>query len=275
MCRFFYMLKVLVTENVNRYFQVLSSEEKYEISKEIVDSILHSWGGRFLKRGNNCWLPINPSDARKKVAQALQYQRRKNAKQDIFFDDRGSLLAGTAGDFGTAPPPPKLYRHEPFIPSISKFPESNNAELSCSKYQQPPLELVRSCALVQAKSKKNSKLDKMTSSLYNSSIVQASANANIATCGKPTYSENLNSLKHLIAKSRPKARMDSIGQSNTSTVGSQNELTHPQQEMEFSHQSTISCVTTSLYMDSSGEFSLPDADITLTNEYFEQHDESS
>jgi hypothetical protein len=60
----------------------MSSEEKYEISMEIVDVILLSYGGRFLKRGRHCWESIDSTEARKKVAQALQYQRRRNAKQE-------------------------------------------------------------------------------------------------------------------------------------------------------------------------------------------------
>lgn len=259
---------MLVTENVDRYFQVLSSEEKYEISNEIVDLILYSWGGRFLKRGNHCWVPIDPLEARKKVAQALQYQRRKNTKQDFYLDGKGNAL--TYSDLGTAPSPPELYRHEQFIPSVSNFPESANIEMRCKKYQQLPVELVRSCALTLAKCKDDSKIDKEASSLHNSSIVQASAIANIANCGKPTYSTKFNSLQHLIAKNRQKVRKSSIDNCNTSAAGIPPEKAQQPLETDLTYYPSLSCAAySSLLVDSSGEFSLPDMDMNLNSDYFE------
>lgn len=67
----------LIVSNTTRYFEALSGEEKRIVSFHIVDEVGRS-GGRFLQRGHRCWIPINRDEARLKVAQAFQYQRRKN-----------------------------------------------------------------------------------------------------------------------------------------------------------------------------------------------------
>jgi uncharacterized protein YaaW (UPF0174 family) len=69
----------LIRANVHRYVQALSNENKRIITLEIMDEI-HQSAGRFLKHaGQRCWMEIAPDEARRKVAQAIQYQRRASS----------------------------------------------------------------------------------------------------------------------------------------------------------------------------------------------------
>jgi hypothetical protein len=68
----------LVRSNQTRYVQSLSAEEKRSITLEIVNEIQRN--GRFLRRGDRCWIETSREEARQKVAQAIQYlQRKKNS----------------------------------------------------------------------------------------------------------------------------------------------------------------------------------------------------
>jgi hypothetical protein len=264
---------------VDRYFQVISSEEKHDISKEIVDAILVSCGGRFLKRGNHCWEPIDPSEARKKVAQALQYQRRKITKRESAVIGQETNMNS---DFSSIPPPPVLRRHEQINPKKASFPEMVKARSSRKKdvkqfqIKEMSKKLVRDCIHELTKSSEEGKKDKVKSSLYDTSIVQATAQANIATCGKPTYaSHHTSSLNQLIAKSRKIALRSNASSGilpyNFSKLGNLNTaLKHQQQEKEVSWSPSLSCGTSSqLYLDSCGDSLLPDMDVSFYNEYFE------
>jgi hypothetical protein len=91
--------------NTDRYFDSLSGEEKRNVAFDVVDEIERS-GGRFLQRGHRCWIPVSRDDARLKVAQAFQYQRRKNRKnQDLRIN------------LAVAAPPPFL-RQSHYMPSF-------------------------------------------------------------------------------------------------------------------------------------------------------------
>ena len=91
--------------NTDRYFDSLSGEEKRNVAFDVVDEIERS-GGRFLQRGHRCWIPVTRDDARLKVAQAFQYQRRKNRKnQDLRIN------------LAVAAPPPFL-RQSHYMPSF-------------------------------------------------------------------------------------------------------------------------------------------------------------
>ena len=92
----------LIVSNTLRYFEALSGEEKRLISFEIVDEVGRS-GGRFLQRGQRCWIPVSRDEARLKVAQSLQYQRRKTNKTQGISQD---VL------------PPPLLRQEQYTPSL-------------------------------------------------------------------------------------------------------------------------------------------------------------
>jgi hypothetical protein len=67
----------LVRSNQARYFQSLSAEEKRSITLEIVDEIQQT--GRFLRRGDRCWIETSRGEARQKVAHAIQYLQRKKS----------------------------------------------------------------------------------------------------------------------------------------------------------------------------------------------------
>lgn len=86
----------LVTAKMGRYFKMETSNEKYTVSMEIVNAIYHTYRGRFLKQGIRCWVPVDTSEARTKVAQAIQYLRRKQiANTDNSFPSRQASTTGS------------------------------------------------------------------------------------------------------------------------------------------------------------------------------------
>lgn len=223
-------------------------------------------------------MPVDASEARKKVAQALQYQRRKNAKLDNIFHRQGN----EHGDFVNAPPPPDLRRQEQFNPNKSNLPDlvmsRSNKKKNVTgnrKHQDVQAELVRSCVDALAKSREESKRNKVQSSLFNTSVVQATAIANIATCGRPVYSSNSNSLNHLIANSRKNVVKINTKRSSSSmsTPEIHGGMKQQHQEVDSPQLPLMSCATSSMYLDTTADFFLPEMDVALCNDNFEQ-DES-
>ena len=233
-----------------------------------------------MKRGHHCWISIEPSDARKKVAQALQYQRRKQRKVGNSNSDGPDCCEN-----GLVPSPPDLRRQTAIHLNPSDFSAAASkphVPMRCNKYQMsPPFELVQSCPLVLTKNKVKSKYGAVkTPSFSKSSIVQAAAIANIATCGKPTYSSPSNSLNRLLTKSRKSAVQSSTGQYSielkTKVRGKLIPQQHQQQQQQ-QHQETdlsylpiLSCATNAYAHDSSGIFSFSDLELAINNDYFEQ-----
>lgn len=211
-----------------------------------------------MKRGYHCWISIDPTDARKKVAQALQYQRRKQRKLGNNSSDGPER---ECCDVGMVPSPPDLLRQ-----TAMRVPKG------CDKYQlQPPFELIQSCALTKNKEQRKFEAVKKSSmyksSMYKSSIVQAAAIANIATCGKPTYSSPSKSLHRLLAKSRQSAVQSTTGQCSIELKTKIRGRLIPQQQQQ--HPETDSSHLPLMH-DKSGLFSFSDMELPFHNDCFEQ-----
>ena len=132
----------LIALNTARYVEALSGEEKRVVSFHIVDEIERS-GGRFLMRGHRCWIPITRDEARLKVAQAFQYQRRKAKKveeihpsiapppllrQNHYYPGthsqevpRKSVLDRSETDTSSAPIDALYSRNDDVLPSVASF----------------------------------------------------------------------------------------------------------------------------------------------------------
>jgi hypothetical protein len=251
--------------NMERYFKSKSPDEKYNVSMEIVDSIHHSYRGRFLKRGNRCWVPVDSSEARTKVAHAIQYQRRKQLKLEKGLTRQN----GVGTDFSTTgvafPKPAVSLRHMNYSPNSATFDTDVKGQLDriddrhCRTYTRQQL------ARIDSKSPKqrNNAFSgtKVSSSLLSKSIGQAPGNAtSIATCGKSTYSLMSNSLSHMMINLHNPNYETNDGSTQISTIETRRVGATRQQKQAKSSVPTTTSVTSVYSTDTSGVFSLTDVD---------------
>ena len=231
--------------NIQRYFKSGSPNEKYDVSKEIVDSI-HSCGGRFLNRGNRCWVAIDSSEARTKVAQAIQYQRRKQLK----LGNSSKCRNGGSTDFSTTacPQPPVLLRQKHFSPNGAAFDTplkdhlSRIGDASCGT--SPVQQLARFGVKSPKQRNKGSSSNIASSSFLKKQSIATDGATIVAPYEKLAYSLTLNSLNHMMTNSHSSNHETNACNPNfNKREGSHwiNKETK-QQQIESSIPMTINCV---------------------------------
>ena len=238
----------LVAANMERYFKVNSPNEKYDITIEILDEIHHSFRGRFLKRGNRCWVPVDLIEARIKVAQAIQYLRRKQAKTENCLHDREAM------NFDSSPPPPELCRHEHFSPhcfnalTTANASVDKNSILSCEKYEPQQQQLFQPCVSTPMK---RTIADDCVASVPN-------AYAHDSSFGMPIYPAVPYNMAYKWTKKRNGIKASNGDSCQASSARKGHSIAAPRRQKIESSLSMLSSCTTGL--DASGIFSFPDID---------------
>ena len=169
------------------------------VSFYIVDEIERS-GGRFLQRGHRCWIPISRDDARLKVAQAFQYQRRK---------------ANQVQDVNTAVVPPPFLRQNHYIPGFRTQTSEAGTQERCLGGSQSD----RSGALVNSLYSCNDDVPPFVTSLSfatesnNVPLAQATGNATETRNGKRSSESTKRALKYRRVKTLSSQSQRNIGTS--------------------------------------------------------------
>lgn len=242
--------------NMERYFKSQSPNEKFDVSMEIVDSIHSLYHGRFLKRGNRCWVPVKASDARTKVAQAIQYQRRKQLKVEIGLKSQKSVTT-----YMSCPKPPVLKRHKKYCPTHATFDTpAKDPLIKFGDIRLFPQQQKQKLARHSTKSPKQSSQVSL-SLLCRPSIAQATATATfVADGGKSMNSLVFNSLDDMMINSFKTNHENNIDNCNSSTKGKHRVGAMRKQRQIESSIPLTKCASTACSIDTSGVHSLTDLD---------------
>jgi hypothetical protein len=247
-CLFSYRNAIgLIKENTDRYFEVISSIEKFNISMAIVDTIQQS-NGRFIRQDGDVWRTVDRSIARKKVAYALQHQRREALKR---MKNLPSLYEAEFPESFVVPPPPPLRRQAPYVPSndnyvsvpTTKYGLNGDMKLSSDSSHKLQYTYCRVKPLIKQKQSTGNEVARVTPSQLDHSTVQVAADQIIARCGTPLQpSLSINYLDRFIENYLNDSIHNNVRCSNAFTMSNDeivSTLQHQQQENEPMKSKTI------------------------------------